>query len=254
MSRRSSLLIQLGSLYVAFACSAAPLSSPPPGSAGDSSSGGSDGQGGSSGNTSGGGSQATGGVVNNTDGGAPTTGGLPGLGGSPPATGGTPSTSTTPAVTVNMSLSNLSADTLQGNLTITLPNGAAPIQMSTFKLTLCGAGGGGTAQASAMQIYNLQLRCPQTATTGCPIGQTINLQATVTVSGAGPSCCFNFDFSSSTNTFAPGPGITLNYAQDITKGNTLSHQTAQVWSAFVSGEPTSGKCTIPSASSTVTCS
>ena len=261
MSRRISLLRPLRSLVlIACACSAAPPSSGPPGSAGGGSNGGADSQGGSTSNTgvsAGGSATNTGGVANNTVGGGAATGGAPvtGAGGAPAATGGTPSS--TPAVTVVMSLTNLSSDTLQGNLTVTLPAGAAPIAMSTLMLTLCGAGGGGTAQASAMQIYDGRLTCPQTQSTNsvCPIGQSNSFQSQVkvTVTGAGPSCCFNFDFSSVPNSLAPGGQITLNYAQDITKGNTLSHQSPQVWSAIVSGQPAAGSCTIAGSASTVTC-
>lgn len=171
------------------------------------------------------------------------------------ATGG--STGTATGATVVMKLSNLSADTLQGQLTVSLPAGAAAIPMSTLKLKLCGAGAGGLAQAAAMQIYDGRLTCPQVTNPDCPQGQSnsFQTQVKVTVTGTAASCCFVFDFTSVPSALAAGQGglITLSYAQDANKGVTLGHQAAQTWTALVGGQPAAGTCTIPAGSSLPSC-
>jgi hypothetical protein len=199
-----------------------------------------------------GGIGATGGSPIGTTGGVATTlGGSVGNGGLA-ATGG--ALSTAAAVTVNMVLTNLSSGTLQGNLEVTLPSGAAPILMSTLKLTLCGAGSGGAVQAAAMQIYDGRLTCPQAPnpTPDCSTGSSNTFQSTVKigVSGTGPSCCFAFDFSAVPSSLGPGGNITLSYAQISTNGTVLKHESPQVWTAVVNGQPAAGICTIPAAPAT----
>lgn len=260
MSRRLAQLTEIIWLIAAIGCTTAENNlGAPPGSAGGSSSGGG-GTAGQSSSTNGGtaGNAATGGAHAGT-GGAPliSTGGtVTSLGGGA-ATGG--STSSNAAVTVIMTLTSLSADTLQGVLGITLPAGAAPIPMLTLKLTLCGAGSGGLAQASAMQIYDGRLNCPQPPNPvppDCSGGSSNSFMSSVnvTVSGTGPNCCFNFDFSSVSGSLGVGGSITLNYAQIAANGNTLNHTYPQVWTALVNGMAAAGICTIPpSPAASATC-
>jgi len=255
MSRRLLQLSEIGFLLVATGCSTSAGTLTPPNIGGD----------------------ATGGTTadNPATGGAPSaTGGVGSLGGglatggtvqTSPATGGETggvvptggSTGTTPAAAVVMTLTNLSADTLQGTLELSLPTGATAIPMSTLKLNLCGAGAGGKIQTTALQIYDGRLTCPQVTNPDCPQGQSNSFQSLVkiTVSGTPANCCFNFDFTSVPSSLAPGQGgkITLSYAQDASKGVTLGHQAAQVWTALVGGAAASGTCTIPSTSSIPAC-
>jgi hypothetical protein len=125
--------------------------------------------------------------------------------------------------------------------------------MSTLKLTLCGAGSTAIAQASAIQIYDGRLTCPQyqngNPTPDCPGGQSNSFQSAVviTVSGTAPNCCFNFDFSQVPDSLLPGGNITLNYAQIVTQGYVLNHSSPQVWTAVVNGVAAAGICTIPPA-------
>ena len=256
MSRRLSQLSELGWLFVIVACSATPAGSgPPPGS----SEGGSTDQSGgttSINSSAGGAPTSTGGSPSITDGGAPATGGAqPGVGGSVGATGGSPST--TPAVRVTMAMSDISADGLQGVLTVTLPSGAASIPMSTLRLQLCGHGGSGLVQGSSLHIYDGRLTCPQVQSTECPQGQSIGFQSQVkiTVTGLAPSCCLNFDFTSVPNSLAVGGNLRLQYAMVVTDGETLNHSFDQVWSATVSGQLAAGSCTVPAwPATTATCS
>ena len=258
MSRLLLRLSELGLLLSAFGCStsAGALGTPPGlgGNAGgttstDSSTPTTGGEPSATGGVGSlGGGLATGGTVQTS----PATGGATGV---VVPTGG--STATTPAAAVVMTLTNLSADTLQGNLEITLPTGAAAVPMSTLKLKLCGAGAGALIQPVALQIYDGRLTCPQVVNTDCPQGQSNSFQSLVkiTASGTPANCCFNFDFTSVPSALVAGQGgkITLNYAQDASKGVTLGHQSAQVWTALVGGAAASGTCTIPSTSSIPVC-
>ena len=185
MSRRVLQLSEIGWLLFALGCStsAAPLG-PPPGSG--ANVGGTT----SSNSSAGGAPSVTGGA--GSLGGALATGGTTSVqtvastGGSTSvavATGG--STGTATGATVVMALSQVSADTLQAQLTVSLPAGAASIPMSTLELTLCGQGNTAKATVAAMQIYDGRLTCPQMANPDCPQGQSNSFQSQVTISVTG---------------------------------------------------------------------
>jgi hypothetical protein len=135
---------------------------------------------------------------------------------------------------------------------LSLPDGAAPVQVADIALTCCGRLGGGTAlDAHYFSFPQVALVCPSSSTLAdCAYGANYQIQPSVSVSAPGMSGCYTIDLGSLERNLYVGGHVKIVYsmAQDVA-GAILNRQFEETWSVLVDGD-TAGHCTIPPLPST----